>query len=331
MEQMTEKLLFKYISGQASKKEIEVVREWSSVSEQRKGELLTLKNIWILTGLDNEIDEQKKENEIRRIMARIRELTIKDQRTKTRTLWLKYAAIAFFLVGLSGSIGYFISSSRNNILPDTGFTEIITPNGERSNVVLPDGSLVNLNAGSVLKFVPSFSADEREVSLQGEAFFQVEHDASRPFIVKTGNLKIKVLGTSFNVSNYLEDSSITTFLENGKIQVQIEDNYFVLKPSEALKYDKTTGKSSKQEVLDNHFSDWTRGQLTVKGETIEKLAKKLERRFNIQVVFGDDEVKKHMYTGSIKDNNIDIVLEALEFASSLKYKQEDDVVFLYSK
>jgi ferric-dicitrate binding protein FerR (iron transport regulator) len=329
---MTDELLFKYISGQTDENETHEVREWSASSEHRKRELAHLKNIWILTGLDLEVDDQIKEKEIRIIMDQIHELNKKDRAKQIRIVWLRYAAIALLLIGLSGTAGYFLSnSSKNNFTSETGFTEIVTPKGERSNVVLSDGSSVNLNAGSVLKFVPSLNSQKREVTLQGEAFFKVKHDASRPFIVKTGNLKIKVLGTSFNVSNYLEDSSITTFLEEGKVQVYFKDEHIVLNPREALKYNKTTGKSSKLTVTDDRFSDWTRGILTVNDETIEEVAKKLERKFDVQVIFGDEEVKNHMYAGSIKDNDINMVLEALEFASSLKYKRDGDVVFLYSK
>ncbi len=327
---MTKELLFKYISEQATKKEINAVREWSAESEQRKNELLELKNIWVLTSLDNSVDEQKKEKEIQKIMARIHELNIKSSsKAKIRISRLKYAALVLFLIGLSGLIGYFISNSQKNI-SNGGFTEIITQNGESSNIILPDGSSVNLNAGSILRFAPSFISQKREVILQGEAFFKVKHDDSYPFVVKTDNLKIKVLGTSFNVSNYPEDSSIITFLEKGKVQIYTGDNNIVLKPKEVLEYNKISGESSKLITTDNHLSDWTRGFLTIKGETIEELAKKLERKFDVQIIFGDDEVKKHVYTGSIKDNNISVVLKALEFASSLKYKQENDIVYLYS-
>jgi ferric-dicitrate binding protein FerR (iron transport regulator) len=301
------------------------------VSDQRKQEHLASNKIWVMTSLGNPIDEQKKEKEVQKIMARIHGLNIKDRKTKIRILWLKYAAVALFIASLSGSIGYFISDSQKGNISGSGFTEIMVPNGERSNVVLPDGSSVNLNAGSVLKFAPSFISQTREVILQGEAFFKVKHDNSRPFIVKTDNLEIQVLGTNFNVSNYPDDSSIITFLEKGKIQIYLEDDNFVLKPREVLEYNKVTGESSKLVVTDDHISDWTKGILTVKGETIEELSKKLERKFNVQIVFGDEEVKNHIYTGSIKDDDINVVLEALEFVSSLKFKRENDIVYLYAK
>ncbi len=328
---MTEELLFKYISGQACEKEIGAVREWSSMSGQREQELWDLKNIWVLTGLENAVNEQEKEKEIRKIMILIRKINKRDREIKLRSAGLRYAALALFLIGLSGTIGYFISNSQRDIFPDRVFTEIIAPNGERSNVILPDGSSVSLNAGSTLKFPASFISQTREVILNGEAFFRVKHDCSHPFVVKTGNLKIEVLGTTFNVSNYLGDSLITTFLEKGKVQVYLEGRNIVLKPSEVLEYNKVTGESSKLAVADGHLTDWTRGLLTVKGETIEELAKILERKFDVQIIFGDEEVKGHVYTGSIKDDDINIVLEALGYASSLEYKRENEVIFLFSK
>jgi len=327
---MTDETLFKYISGQATSGEAKEVQYWTEGSEDRKNELSRLKNIWIITGLDNKIEHLKKEEEISHIWNIIREINTKEQNKNFRLQFVKYAAAILLLIGFSGTIGYFISGSASKT--NSEFTEIFVPKGERSTVVLPDGSTVQLNSDSHLKFKSSFSSQKRGVELEGEGFFNVTHDKSRPFIVETPALQVEVLGTTFDVSSYPNDSVITTFLQTGKVKINSnKSDAIYLSPNEAFTYNKTTHESSKSNIQDQRFIDWTKGILTIKEETIGTLSNKLERRFNIHIKFGDDDVKNHMYTGSIKDEDLNTLLEALAFASSIQYKRNGDTITLFSK
>lgn len=327
---MTDEILFKYISDQANGGEKRKVQEWAAISEERKKELSRMKNSWVLASLHNEGDPRIKELEIQLILDKISALNKKTGSKILRIKWLKYAAILFFVIGLSGLTGYFISNAR---FLNSGFTEIIVPKGERSKVFLPDGSTVQLNGGSQLKFEPSFQSGKRKVFLDGEAFFEVTRDKSHPFIVETNNnFQVEVLGTRFNVSSYAEDKTITTYLESGKVKINMKGKEAIyLKPSEVFKYEKNSGDAIKQTINDESYSDWTKGILNIKGETIEELAKKLERRFDIEIIFGDDEVMNHTYSGSIKDEDLNNVLSALEFLSSLNFNRNGKVVTLFSK
>jgi ferric-dicitrate binding protein FerR (iron transport regulator) len=325
---MTDELIFKYISGQTNTDESIEIQNWVQESEGRKQELARLKNVWVIAGLNNEIDPVIKNDEIDRIWKTIRQLSQKEQKRRLQILLTKYAAAILFLVGFSGTLGYFISH-RVNVSPPE-MTEIIVPRGQRSSIVLPDGSNVQLNSDSHLKFI-SFQTGKRKVILDGEGFFQVTHDHSRPFVVEARGVEIEVLGTTFNVSSYPNDSVITTYLVNGKVKISNTRDEVVLSPSEVYKYNRTTHESSKMKVSDQRFSNWTKGVLTVEGETIAELSKKLERRYNVRIFFGDEEVKQHMYTGSIRDENLKLLLDALEFASSITYKQKGDSIILYSK
>jgi ferric-dicitrate binding protein FerR (iron transport regulator) len=150
-------------------------------------------------------------------------------------------------------------------------------------------------------------------------------------LVETGILEVEVLGTSFNVCSYSDDKTITTYLESGKVKISINGKEDIfLTPSEVLKFEKSTGKVTTRTIDDHCFSDWTKGMLNIKGETIEELAKKLERRFDVEIQFGDSEVQNHTYSGTIQDENLNTVLEALKFASSLNYKQNGKIVTIYS-
>ncbi len=329
---MTDELLFKYISGQAGQDEVKYVQDWSGSSEMRKNELSRIKNIWVLSGLNNKIDLNVKEAEIQKIWAKVRELNRQEKKRILRVRWVKYAAAIILLIGLSGAAGMFISKYYST--PTPKYAEIIVPNGERSTIILPDGSTVKLNSGSQLKFPSDFSSGKRQVILQGEGFFDVTHDKSNPFIVVASDIRVEVLGTRFNISCYPNDEIIETYLESGKVKVNLNDkkhDSILMNPLDALQFNKTTGKYLRYTLKDSRLSDWTKGILTVKGETIEQLAKKLERRFDVKIFFSDDEVKKHIYTGSIKDEELRTVLEALKFASSLNYEINGGIVTLFSK
>lgn len=325
---MTDETLIRYIIGQTDAGEIKQIRAWLSVSDERAKELARMKNCWILSGLGNEVTQIITEPEIRRILNQIRLAGKKTPQKTLRPKFLKYAAVLLLMMGLSGATGYFISKPD---IPASKYARIIVPKGERSKVVLSDGSVVQLNGGSLLKFPPSFHSGKRTVFLEGEAFFDVARDRLHPFIVEAGKLQVKVLGTKFNISSYPDDKTITTYLEEGKVEVRIDGKEGAfLKPTEALEYNKSTRKVVRQTMNDSRFSDWTNGILNIKGETIEELARKLERRFDIRIEFGDDEIRKHTYSGSIKDENLYTVLEALRFASSLKYEKNERNVILYS-
>ena len=239
-------------------------------------------------------------------------------------------AILLLTIGLSGSLGYFLSQSKSE--KSHGYAEVIAPKGERTDVVLPDGSKVKLNAGSSLKFEAAFNSQQRMVSLEGEAFFQVKHDSSHPFVVKASNLEVEVLGTSFNVNSYPGSKQVTTYLETGKVKISTPTGEAIfLEPSQAVTYNNESGEIRKMNLESNYLVDWTKGLLTVKDETIEEFAKKLERRYNIKILFGNERVKNYHYTGSINDEDLTTVLDALKFASSLNYIREGSVVTLSSK
>jgi len=328
---MTEELLVKYISGQTNQEETTEVLIWAKTSEEREKEIARIKNIWTIAGLDQEIDPFVKRKAVDRIMEIIREENIRDQRKKRFLRITSYAAGVLLIIGLSTSLGYFISQNATN--STLKYTEIYVPKGERSTVQLPDGSKVQLNSDSHLRFESTLTqSGKRKVTLSGEGFFDIKPDSLHPFIVQTPSYDVEVLGTSFDVCCYPNDSLITTFLQRGKVKISKNNSGPVyLTPSELYCYNTATMQSSKKKIGDLRYTDWTKGRFTIAGETIGELAKKLERKFNITIVFGDAEAKNHEYSGSIKDEDLNTMLEALTYASTIKFEHKGDTIILYSK
>jgi transmembrane sensor len=164
--------------------------------------------------------------------------------------------------------------------------QLIIPYGNRSKIVLSDNTTVWVNAGSRLLYPAIFNGNKREVVLFGEAFFDVEKNDSKPFIVKTGSLEIKVLGTQFNISAYPDDSSIQTVLKEGSVSIKRNGAHFfesdlILRPNQMASFNKTTNESKVFNVDADYYTIWTKGLLSFQDIDMNRITKKLERYYNI--------------------------------------------------
>jgi transmembrane sensor len=170
--------------------------------------------------------------------------------------------------------------------------QLIIPYGKTSEIVLPDGSKVWLNAGSRLIYPEFFVDKNREVFLIGEAFFEVEHDDKKPFIVQTSELRIRVLGTSFNVSAYPTDHLIETVLTEGKVKLEQHNSGLFpetteLKPGQLAAFSKTERTMQLKTVDTEHYTLWKQNLIKFESTDLSRVVKKLERYFNIRFKYDD--------------------------------------------
>ena len=205
--------------------------------------------------------------------------------------------------------------------------EIHSPVGLRSQVVLPDGSNLWLNAGSNIRYSIPFTRETREIELSGEAYLDVVKNGESPFVVKSENTAIEVLGTQFNVKSFPEDNHIEVALKEGRVKFRIYENgrqnkYIELKPNDYLKFDKI----SKSVSLDNrnieNYIAWHKNILILDETPMEEVAKLLEHWYGIKVVIGDNEINKYKFTTTFDNEPLFRVLELLELSSpqlSIKY------------
>jgi transmembrane sensor len=216
--------------------------------------------------------------------------------------------------------------------------------GERETFVLPDGTTVKLNSNSSLIVPDNFSKETRSVSLKGEAFFDVAHDAARPFIITTHQMQIRVLGTSFNVKAYEEDNVFETAVIRGSVEVTLARNSqkVVLHPNEkislnnsavtAVRWEPAAAKqpgapekiATVQPVTRNRDSSiveisWTEDKLAFAGERFPDMIKKIERWYNIKVLFANEEVaarlQEERLTATFHNEKLELVMEALQLAN----------------
>jgi len=251
--------------------------------------------------------------------------------TKSRKLWLsfaKYAAVFVVAVLLTG--GLFLMQTPPT-MPDT-FACISAPNGQISNVTLFDGTNVWLNAGSNLKYKQTYGNENREVFLEGEAFFSVTKDKKIPFIVHAGNSAVKVHGTQFNVKAYENDPLIETVLVEGKVEFLSDNESVMMKPGDQLLFSKDSGYVETKAVNTDEFTSWKGGKIYFNNETLLNLTKQLERWYEVSFTFENDRVKNYRFSGVInKDRSLDYTLRIIQEINKVKFKTNKEQIEIMDK
>ncbi len=283
---------------------------------------------------------------------------------KTRHLLLRqmrYAAAVAALI-LASAVFYWMGS-RTQDLSVVAYNYIEAPMGSRSQVTLPDGSTVWLNAGSSIKYPSNFNLANRDLTLNGEAFFDVKKQ-DIPFVVYAMDVAFRVLGTEFNLKAYDDDNTIEATLVSGSLK--IEDAHLdrarfremVLEPNQKATFYRQQGdmaihqEAEEEEVVVHtpapapaaakpieriqimqkssvdHEVSWKDGILIFDGEPLVGLVRILERRYDVTFVFEDDRLKEYKYSGTLKDQTLEQVLNAMKLTSPMDYKLDEKTVFI---
>jgi transmembrane sensor len=262
---------------------------------------------------------------------------------------LSVAAVFIFAFFL-GSKKLFNSNSEiinGTVEPiELNYTEIKVPLGAISEIILPDSSQVMLNAGSTIRFRSDYNSNNRDIQLQGEGYFKVAKNENLPLIVNTGNLKIKAVGTEFNVKAYPDEGIIETTLVSGIVEISKEgqDNVqFDLKPNQKAIYLNKSDlitidaikeleplaveltKTKDKDMLVSPIVDvdqvvaWTQSRLIIKGENLSDLCAKLQRKYDVNIVFSNDDIKKYRFSGTLENETLEQVLQAIKLNSPIDY------------
>lgn len=239
---------------------------------------------------------------------------------RIRSLWSRVASIAAILILglLAGGVATYYLTGENKKSEQLVFE---TPRGEKAVVKLPDGTEVWLNANSRLLY-NSFSADYRQVELKGEAFFKVAHNEHAPFVVKTNECDIKVLGTTFNVMAYDEFGRKEITLIEGKVDVLSDGNDQVLKPGQSLVL--RNHQIQITEVNTSQVSAWVENKFNFKDIPLSELMKRLENWYDVDIILENPSGKEVNYTGTFKnEETIWQVLDAIKVYTSIEYEKSD--------
>ena len=207
---------------------------------------------------------------------------------------------------------------------------LVIPYGKTSKLILPDGSIVFLNAGSQLIYPEFFKDKFREVFLVGEAFFNVIEDKGHPFVVQTTDIKIKVLGTKFNVSAYSSDKIIETVLAEGQIKLEhnnagLFDQGTELVPGQLAVYDKTSKITHLEEVKTEIYTSWIEGTFSFEGTDMSRVIKRLERYYNIKFYYEDPLLGMIRISGKLElSESRQNIIDNLAMAAEVQIIQTED-------
>ncbi len=280
--------------------------------------------------------------------------TFEENKNSKRKI-LYGSAILLIVAVLFGSFFYSktFAPQQNQTVAKS---EISTKNGSRTKVQLPDGTSVWLNSSSKLTYDNQNFGDKiREVSLIGEAYFDVVKNATKPFIIHTAKMDIKVLGTAFNVKSYPGDKTTETSLIHGSVEVTLNDRHekIMMKPNEKLIINNDDAKTlpvnsmvTSQKLssaatkpiielshLTRYPSDnsivetgWINNKLIFTNESLEEIATKMERWYGVTIHIKNEKLKKELLTGSFEKETLPQALKALQFTTRFNYKIEKDTI-----
>ncbi len=343
------------LTGRASQEELLEIRKWLSINEENREVYDEYVTTWIAGGMIGRKNDFQADAAWTKLSKKMK----KTYYAEYRIPWGKIAVAAMIaVVILSGMMIYNISNEAHINEDSLAYTEYSSPYGSKSQVKLPDGSNVWLNAGSILRYSSDFNKNVREIYLEGEGYFDVARNEQKPFLVQTSTIAIKVLGTAFNVKAYPEESIVETTVERGKVQLleplttsqgttilQANQKAVVIKNMPAVIQMKEIGKTekmkikppkyipiAKMEVSSNikveAYTSWKDTRWIIESEKLADLAVKLERRYNIHIVFDDEELKNYVFSGKFENETLDEVLEVMKLSAPILYKTKQNMVYM---
>lgn len=249
--------------------------------------------------------------------------------------FLRYAAVWAGVIMVASIAFWQIKTAKTNV-ELVAYVEKANAMGVPVKFILPDSSSVFLGAGSKLRYPIDFKGDVREIKLDGEAFFQVKHMSSKPFIIRTGDIQTQVLGTSFKVQAF-EGQPLMVAVATGKVGVTKSDNkesklIAMLTPGLKVTYYAKSGKAVNGTVDINSLAQWKDGEIVFDEQPLEQVTSELERRFGVNIAFVDETQKEYKVSGSFSsDQSISTAMKMLSIIGKFEYKTQTNKSFIIDK
>jgi len=308
-----ENLIIRFLNGNCTSEEKLELKDWIGEFPDHKKEFFTLKDIWDSSSSPND-------RTVEHLAFFYKNLYYKSK--KLRIIWIQsfVAIAAVLLLGIIFTI--LIPSNTGNQFENLQVFSV--PLGSKSKVVLVDGTEINLNSGSELRYSSAYSSENRVVSLSGEGFFNVKSNPEHPFTVKTTDFDIRVTGTRFNVCSYNDNNYSTATLAQGKVGLQMKGTSQILEiePGEKFQMNRETRKYSLINADVESEIAWKDGEFIFKKIPFPDLVQRLERWYDVKLNYSDAELQSFVFTGKFKNQEtIWQVLDALKLTSPIDYRK----------
>lgn len=351
--------IIQYFSGNLSEPASQRLLLWLNQSDEHRVFFDSLTAVWHSASTLGNMPEFSGDQAWQEIKDKIRQdepLPANYRFLQVVKRYSRIAAALIILLGLGYALMYTNLSHRykgsgNNAI------EFNAPLGSRSDLVLPDGSAVWLNSGSRLKITGNYGISDRKVELTGEAYFKVAKNKKIPFVVQTSDVNITALGTAFNVKAYDDEPTIETTLEEGAVSIEAvgRDNskatQILLKPNEKAIFRKNPltrpEKNMRNNSPDNTINEtvtarqeldvitltdtktitsWKEQRWIFRHESLSELARKLERRYNVEIVFSDTLLEAYAFNGTLYDESIEQVFEAIKLIAPIDFTIDHNTI-----
>lgn len=313
------KIVKKYLSGRFSPETEEKVQRWIIKDENTESKESASLEYW--DSLDV-APNAKTHSALDRVNQRIGYSQTHIFKVPLYKKLSRIAAVLIPLFVVAGGYLYY-NSTKDNLI------EVTVAYGEEKHIFLPDSSEIWINAGTTIKYPKEFKKEQRTVYLDGEAYFSVQKNISKPFIVETNNLSVKVLGTRFNVKAYTSDENVVTTLTSGKVEVTADNNSYILKPNEQLTFNTKTSTTIVDEVPPNETDAWLSGQLIFTDASFSDILQTLERKFNLSITNNATISPTKIYTVKfLKDEQLNDILNILGEIMNIKYQKQGNQLII---
>jgi len=343
-------LLAKKLAGEASPEELQELEQLARQHPEWLYSAEIVENLWTLpaketTAYDSELAFELHLNNLKKNGVDLEELntpvTIAVEKNFERPARKKKRLLAysfsFALLALAVAFSWRYTHGKSVPVPAKAFSEVSTRLGSKTKLVLPDSTVVWLNAGSRLTYSKDFGISSRNTTLTGEAFFDVRK-SSIPFIIRTKAIQIKVLGTAFNVKSYPEEKTTETSLIRGRVEITMDKRpgeKFILMPNEKLTVaddpvEEAKAEQKKEPIISlnrlTHTNDstvvetsWVENKLVFQNESFAELANKLERWYGVTIAFKDEKIASQRLSGTFTTETIQEAMEELKLTTNFQY------------
>lgn len=324
-------LITRYIAGELDKESFSELKRWSLESESNRKYVRNKLEVWFSSGVADTTVHFDKDKAFSLFRQRVAESERKQEKA-IRFSWKTFMRVAAVVLVL---LVPFATYWQGKQAVKQTFADMVVeaPMGAHTKLYLPDGTLVWLNAGSKIVYSQGFGVDDRQLSLEGEGYFEVMRNEEVPFEINTKELNLRVLGTKFNFKNYPDDEEVTVNLMEGKVALRNgikEMPELYLTPNEKMVLNKTTGQMVKSSTKADKANVWINDELFFDEELLEDIAKKLMRSYNVKVEVADSLRNKRFYGSfGISANTIDKILDMMASTRQMNYKYENGVYILY--
>ena len=326
MRNLSEEIIDKYLTGKCSQEELIEVNAWMNESEENACQLFRMEEVFHLGKFDTYADEQRMANAEKRLYRKLEQEKKKKDKVLYMHRWMKYAAIIVVALLMGGGAGYwFYNQTEHQMLVAVANEGIV------KEVVLPDGTKVWLNNAATLKYPREFSEKERNVYLDGEAYFEVTKNKAKPFIVQSEAMQVRVLGTTFNFKSSKACKSAEATLIEGEIEVKgnNEEGMIILAPGQKAELNRESKRLTVKQVDARMDAVWHNNLIPFEKADIYSIAKTLERFYNVKIILSPDITINNTYSGVLKrKDSINSVLKSLKNSIPIDYKIVGNSIFI---